>query len=63
MVPEAILRELESIKKELHFIKEHMADKDMFLDAEDRILLQQSLENERKGKLLTSAQLRNELGI
>ncbi len=65
MVPELkqVMNELKNIKKELHFIKEHMADRDMFLTATEKKLLKESYENERAGKLISTAQLKKELGL
>jgi hypothetical protein len=58
-----IMQELNFIKKELNDIKESMPDKDMFLTAEESLLLKKSFENEKKGKLKSSKDLRKELGI
>jgi hypothetical protein len=58
-----ILQELNLIKKELNDIKESMPDKEMFLTAEESLLLKKSYENERTGKLKSSKDLRKELGI
>ena len=45
------MTELRSIKEELDYIKIHMVDKDMFLDAEEKQLLEESHENEKQGRL------------
>lgn len=58
-----IMHELDLIKKELSSIKDSMPDKDMFLTAEESLLLKKSYENEKKGKLKSSKDLRKELGI
>ncbi len=58
-----VMKELKIIRSELHTIRETMPDKDMFLTAEENRLLQESYQNEKEGKLLSSAELRKELGI
>ena len=63
MATDAILSRLDSIKSELDYIKEHMVDKDMFLDKEEMKLLEESYENEKKGELLSQEELEKELGI
>ena len=65
MVIEAqqVMEELKDIKEELEYIREHMVDKDMFLDAEEKQLLEESYEHQRQGKLVSSKELRHELGL
>ena len=58
-----ILNELRQIRIEIRFIKEMMPDKEMFLTADEEELLEKSYINEEKGKLLSSKDLRKELGI
>ncbi len=58
-----VMEELKVIRSELHTIREIMPDKDMFLTADESQLLQKSYQNEKEGKLLSSAELRKELGI
>lgn len=58
-----IIGELKSIKEELSYIKEHMVDKEMFLDPEEKELLKESLENEKKGELTSQEELEEELGL
>ena len=45
-----ILNELKVIKNELNYIKTNMPDKDMFLTSEEKKLLEESYNNEKKGK-------------
>ena len=59
----AILQELRIIRRELEEIKEEMLDRDMFLTTEEIILLNNSYENEKAGKLVSSQELKQELGI
>jgi len=58
-----ILVELKSIKQELGYIKEHMVDRDMFLDQEEMQLLQESLKDKKEGKLISHEELERELGL
>ena len=58
-----ILRELKEIRIEIHAIKENMPDRDMFLSAEEERLLEESYENEKKGELVSSVELRKNLGV
>lgn len=58
-----IMEELKGIRAELHEIKESMPDKDMFLTAEEDSLLEESYKNEKEGKLISSKDLKKELGI
>ena len=47
-----IFRDLEFIKAELINIKEHMVDADTILSEEERVLVKESFEHEKEGKLL-----------
>jgi len=58
-----ILSKLRKIEIELEFIKESMPNKEMFLDTEERVLLQDSYENEKKGLLVSAKEARKQLGI
>lgn len=58
-----ILDELQVIKGELQFIKRHMPDRDMFLTAEEKQLLEESYAHEREGKLISSEELSEQLGL
>src|SRR3990167_3667863 len=49
-----VMDELKTIKKELADIKEIIPNKDMFLTTDESVLLQESFENERKGRLISS---------
>lgn len=59
----AILEELRIIRKELREIKETIPDRDMFLTSEESQLLMDSYEHEKQGKLMTSEDLKRELGL
>lgn len=48
-----ILEKLEKIEKNVEDIKEHMVDVDTILTAEERALLDQSIKNEKEGKLVS----------
>lgn len=56
-----ILEELKTIRFELGFIKENMPDKSMFLNAEEKELLEESYKNEKECKLVSSKDLRKQL--
>lgn len=58
-----IMSQLQTIKVELDYIKENMVDKDMFLDLEERQLLEESYEHEQQGKIISSENLKKELGL
>ena len=58
-----VMEQLKSIKEELDYIKEHMVDRDMFLDAEEMKLLQESYEHEQQGELASQEELEKELGL
>lgn len=58
-----IMSELRSIKEDLKYIKKHIPDRDVFLDSEEKMLLEKSYHNERKGKLLTGKELRRKLEL
>ncbi len=60
---EEILKELKEIRIEIRAIKENMPERDMFLTAEEERLLEESYENEKKGELISSVELRKKLGI
>lgn len=58
-----LLQELKEIKRDVKTIMENMPDKDMFLTAEEEILLEQSYLNEKNKQLVSSHDLRKQLGI
>ena len=58
-----IMNELKLVRKELHQIKQSMPDKEMFLTAEESVLLEESYGDEKEGKLISGKDLRKELGI
>jgi hypothetical protein len=43
-----IIEELKVIKADLQYIKQNMPDRDIFLTAEEKKLLEESFENEKK---------------
>ena len=57
------MNELKLVRKELHQIKQPMPDKEMFLTAEESVLLEESYGDEKEGKLISGKDLRKELGI
>jgi len=59
MENQQLLQEMRGIK----IIMENMPDKDMFLTAEEERLLEESYHNEKDKKLISSHDLRKQLGI
>ena len=58
-----IFDELAHIKEELDEIKEHMVDVDTILSDEERILIAESFEHEKEGKLVSLTEFEKELVI
>ena len=58
-----IMAELRNIREEIEYIKNNMPDKEMFLDAEEKQLLQDSYKHEKEGKLISSKDLKKKLGL
>ncbi len=56
---ELIMDELKNIKDELHYIKAHMIDVDTILTAEEKKLIDESIVNEKAGKLISLEELKN----
>ena len=48
-----LAQDIQEIKKDLQYIKEHMVDMDMILTPEEEARLQESLDEYRKGNSLT----------
>ena len=58
-----IQKDLEFVKKEVIEIKEHMVDVDTILTEEERKLVDESIEEEGKGKLISLNEVKKKLGI
>ena len=58
-----IMDELKGIKEEIQYIKNNMPDKEMFLDTEEKQLLQDSYKNEKEGKIISSKDLKKKLRL
>lgn len=58
-----ILESISELKSEVKIIRETMPDKEMFLTAEEEILLEESYANEEEKELISSRELRKRLGI
>ncbi|MBI4139795.1 hypothetical protein HY483_02425 [Candidatus Woesearchaeota archaeon] len=54
-----ILEKLDFLSREIEVIKEHMVDADTILSSEERVLLEESLKNEKQGKLVSLEVLKN----
>ena len=60
---ETINKNLMSVKKDIHEIKEHMVDVDTILTEEERRLVDESIEDEKKGRLISFDVVKKRLGI
>ena len=58
-----ILNRLKNIELTMEFIKKSMPNKDMFLDSEERVLLEESYAQEKTKSLVSSKDARKQLGI
>lgn len=58
-----VLRELKAIRKDLRSLRKALPEKDVFLTAEEKKLLEESYANEKAGRLVSSKALRRELGL
>lgn len=58
-----VMIELEEIKKDLNFIKEHMVDIDSIMTEDDYAALQEYRKQKKEGKLISHEQLVKELGV
>jgi len=58
-----ILMKLARLQADIDYLKSHVKDEDIFLTAEEEELLKESYENEKNGKLISSAKLKKELGL
>lgn len=57
------MEELKEIGKGIEFLKANILDKDMFLTNDEETLLEESYENEERGEIVSSGQLKKELEI
>lgn len=60
---EKVIKELDSIKKQLTDIREHMVDIDCILTDKERNLVDKSYEHQKKEKLTSLSELKKELGL
>lgn len=63
MAEKQLIQELKGIKKELHYIKEHMVDVDSVMTEEDYMALQEYRKEKKEGKLISHEDLKRELGL
>ena len=61
-IPPAIATELAAIRKDISEIKERLPDPDTILTPEEKILVEESYENEKKGLLISLDELESQLG-
>ncbi len=57
-----LFKEIRTIRDEVIYIRRHMPDREMFLTAEEKRLLEESFVNERR-TMLTGAALRKKLRL
>ena len=60
---EKISNELELLRKDVVFIKEHMFDPDTIMTAEEAGRFEQSLKELKEGKTTSLSELKKELGL
>ena len=60
---ETIHKDLESLKRDVAEIKEHMVDVDIILTPEEENELDKSIENYKKGKTKDFDRIKDELGL
>ena len=58
-----VLKELKAIRKDLRSLRNALPEKDIFLTAEEKKLLEESYANEKAGRLMSSRALRRELWL
>lgn len=56
-----IMLKLVRLQQDVSLIKEQMPDKDMFLSHEEKQLLDESYDSERKGNLISAKEVRKQL--
>lgn len=56
-----ILEKLDVIKSELDYIKKHMVDADTILTPEEKVLLDQSIKNEKEGRTTSLEEFEKEM--
>jgi hypothetical protein len=62
MEQQNIINRLDRIEKALREIQENMIDTDTILTEEERRMIDESVEHEKSGKLVSSEELRKEIG-
>lgn len=60
---ERVIKELDSIKRQLTDIREHMVDIDCILTDEERKIVDKSYEHQKKEKLTSLSEFKKELGL
>jgi len=58
-----IHKDLQILRRDVEEIKEHMVDADIILTEEEKRLLDESFRDEKEGRLISTKDLRKELGI
>ncbi|MDO8563555.1 MAG: hypothetical protein Q7R87_00945 [Nanoarchaeota archaeon] len=57
-----VYREIIALRKEMHFIKNRMEDMEIIMTPKEEIMLEEALEEHKKGKTKKYEDLRKELG-
>lgn len=58
-----LIQELKEIKKDIHFIKEHMFDPDTIMTTEENRRFEQSLKELKDSKTTSLSKIKEEFGI
>lgn len=59
MEQQNIINRLDRIEKALRYIQENMIDADVIITEEERRMLDESVENEKSGKLVSLEEIKN----
>ncbi|MEK6936844.1 MAG: hypothetical protein AABW58_02115 [Nanoarchaeota archaeon] len=62
-ITKQVLEELKEIKKDIHFIKEHMTDPDTIMTTEEAERFEESMKELKEGKTTPLSELKKELGL
>ncbi len=60
---EKVYDELKSLKKDVHFIKQHMVDVDSIMTSDEEERFEESMKELKQGKTTSLAGMKKELGL
>ena len=63
MVKEQLIQELKEIKKDIHFIKEHMFDPDTIMTTEENKRFEQSIKELKENNTTSLSDIKKELEV